>query len=147
MKKIILVSLLAVGGFAIASAQRYYPNDRNSQLSTDQYYYYPDDNVYYYPHTNNYIYYDQNRWCSSPNLPNYFRFNNSGVRISINYRGNSIWRLNNDHVRQYRGYNDVHSNANYRRNGRHVYSNPGRDNHQYNDRRRNQRNNRRNGRH
>ena len=145
MKKILFLSFLALGGFITASAQSYYPDDRYAQQQTDEYYYYPEDNVYYYPSTNNYIYYDQNRWCSGQSLPRYFRFNNSGFRVSINYRGNSIWQLNNNHIRQYRNYNNGYSNNNYGRYNnnyqrRNSYGNsyPGKNNRNYNERSYNQ---------
>lgn len=143
-----------MGGWMAVSAQGYYPNDRYSNQSADLYYYYPDDNVYYYPYTNNYIYYDQNRWCSSPNLPGYLRFNRAGLRVNINYRGNSVWSLNNDHMSQYRSHNNGYYNDNrYRRDNHFGNSGHGRNdryNNQRNDHGRNwdrHGNGRRNGRH
>lgn len=124
MKKMLFLSLVAVGAVLSSSAQNYpnYPQQGNSsypqnggyqqQPSNDQYYYYPDANVYYYPYTNNYIYYDQNRWCQASYLPDYVRFNNSAPRVVINYRGRSIWDLNNEHVRQYRGNNNGYNRYN-----------------------------------
>ena len=151
MKKILLASLLVLGVFVTASAQGYYPNERYGQGSMDEYYYYPEDNVYYNPYSNNYIYYDQNRWCSGTNLPRYFRFNNSGLRVTINYRGNSIWRLNDNHIRQYRNHNNGQYNNSHQRNNSYGNSYPRNNNRRYdNGRSHNQRRNERghrNGRH
>ena len=133
MKKILFASLFVLGVFATASAQNYYPNERYGQRSADEYYYYPEDNVYYNSNSNNYVYYDQNRWCSGPSLPRNFRFNNSGLRVSINYGGNSIWRLNDSHMRQYRNnnYGQFNNNNNHQRNNSYGNSYPGRNNRRY----------------
>lgn len=128
MKKMLFLSLVAIGAVLSSSAQNYpnYPQQGNSsypqnggyqQPAADQYYYYPDANVYYYPYTSNYIYYDQNRWCQAAYLPEYMRFNNSAPRVVINYLGRSIWDLNNDHMRQYRNDNNHNYNNGYYNNG------------------------------
>ena len=151
MKKILFASLFVLGAFASASAQNNYPNERYGQRSMEEYYYYPDDNVYYNPYSSNYIYYDQNRWCSGASLPRNFRFNSSGLRVNINYGGNSIWRLNDSHIRQYRNHNNGQYNNNHQRNNSYGNSYPRRNNRQYDngrshDQRRNERVHR-NGRH
>lgn len=122
MKKMFFVSLMAAGAFLSSSAQNYpaYPSQGYPQNNgypqpsqADQYYYYPDANVYYYPYTNNYIYYDQNRWCQASYLPDYMLFNNHAPRVLINYRGRSIWGLNNDHINRYRSNNSGYYNNGY----------------------------------
>ena len=110
MKKVFFLSLLTVGAVVSSFAQRYQSNHHRDESPVDQYYYYPDANVYYYPYTDNYIYYDRDRWCTNSYLPDYMRFNNSGPRIVINYRGGSIWNMNHDHLRQYRRNNNGHNN-------------------------------------
>lgn len=134
MKKMLFLSLVAVAAVLSSSAQNYpnypppapqaYPQNGGypQQSQADQYYYYPDANVYYYPYTNNYIYYDQNRWCQASYLPDYMRFNNQAPRVLINYRGRSIWDLNNDHVSRYRSNNGGYYNNGYGGyNNREVY--------------------------
>lgn len=109
MKKMFFLSLLGTGAFFASSAQSYpgnngypqsYPNGQYS-YPANEYYYYPDANVYFNPASNNYIYYDQNRWCSNSYVPDYMGFNNRMPSVVINYRGRSVWDLNNDHRRMY----------------------------------------------
>lgn len=157
MKKTLFVSLLAIGAFLSSSAQNYpvyppqgYPQNGGypQQPAADQYYYYPDANVYYYPYANNYIYYDQNRWCQASYLPDYMRFNNSAPRVVINYRGRSIWDLNNEHLRQYRNYNNGYYNNGYGGyNNREVHREPRRMEQHYADNRGHGGDQRRYGRH
>lgn len=125
MKKILLLSMLALSGLVYQSANAQVRVGINININSQpdwgpsgydyvQYYYLPEVDMYYNVVSREYIYLDRGRWVNTCELPmrlRGFNFYNS-YKVVINDR--NPWLQNDRYRRQYANYRNRHDQMNWR---------------------------------